>query len=101
MRFSAKSVTAGAVTIALAIFVLIIPRSFAPVISETADWHGFAFRRQLLIDQFGYRPADTKVTVRRTQQMGFDAADGFSRGARFELLRAADGQVVFAGAPAG
>jgi hypothetical protein len=71
------------------------------VITEAAGSRSFAFRRYLLVDQFGYRPADTKVTVRRTQQMGFDAADGFSRGARFELLRAADGQVVFAGAPAG
>lgn len=51
----------------------------------------------ILVDQFGYRPADTKVAVIRSPQVGYDAADTFSPGATYELHSAADDSVVMSG----
>jgi hypothetical protein len=55
--------------------------------------------RHILVDQFGYRPADPKVAVIRSPQVGFDAPDTFTPGSRYEVRRAADGRVVFSAAP--
>jgi len=54
----------------------------------------------ILVDQFGYRPGDPKVAVIRTPHAGFDAADVFAAGARYEVRRAGDGAVVASGKPA-
>ena len=53
----------------------------------------------ILVDQFGYRPADPKVAVIRTPHVGYDAADTFTAGSRYEVRNAADGSVALAGAP--
>jgi endoglucanase len=53
----------------------------------------------ILVDQFGYRPGDPKVAVIRTPHAGYDTADVFSPGARYELRRADDGGVVASGPP--
>jgi hypothetical protein len=52
---------------------------------------------QILVDQFGYRPGDDKVAVIRNPQKGFDADKKFAPGAQYQVRRAADGKVVFAG----
>jgi hypothetical protein len=57
------------------------------------------FDGHLLVDQFGYRPADPKVAVTRDPKAGFDAADKFSPGALYQVRSADDGRVVFSGAP--
>jgi hypothetical protein len=57
-----------------------------------------AFDHHLLVDQFGYRPGDTKVAVIRNPHVGYDSADTFSPGSTYEVRRA-DGGVVFTGKP--
>ncbi|MDB6105094.1 MAG: glycoside hydrolase, family 9 [Gammaproteobacteria bacterium] len=52
----------------------------------------------LLVDQFGYRSSDPKVAVIRNPHVGFDSADTFSPGATYQVRKATDGTVVFAGA---
>jgi hypothetical protein len=58
-----------------------------------------ALSRNILVDQFGYRPKDPKVAVIRSAQAGFDAGDGFKPGMRYEVRRVDDGTTVFTGAP--
>lgn len=56
--------------------------------------------RHLLVDQFGYRPNDSKVAVIRNPQTGYDANDQFTPGTSYEVRKAADGVIVFSGSPA-
>jgi hypothetical protein len=56
--------------------------------------------RHILVDQFGYRPEDSKIAVIRSPQSGFDADDPFTPGPLYEVRRAVDGAVVSRGAPA-
>lgn len=58
-----------------------------------------AFDPHILVDQFGYRPQDPKVAVIRNPQVGYDHADRFTPGPRYELRNAKDGSVVLAGVP--
>jgi hypothetical protein len=58
-----------------------------------------AFDHHIVVDQFGYRPHDAKFAVIRSPEVGFDANDKFSPGQKYELRRAIDGTVVYAGAP--
>lgn len=53
--------------------------------------------RHILVDQFGYRPGDAKVAVVRNPQSGYDASDKIIPGTSWEVRRAADGSVAFAG----
>jgi endoglucanase len=55
---------------------------------------GVRFDAHILVDQFGYRPHDSKVTVIRNPQLGFDNAQKFVPGPRFQVRRANDGGVV-------
>ena len=55
--------------------------------------------RHILVDQFGYPPAVSKVAVIRSPQVGFDADDVFVPGSKYEVRRVDDGKAVFAGAP--
>ncbi|TDU28645.1 cellulase-like Ig domain-containing protein [Panacagrimonas perspica] len=53
----------------------------------------------ILVDQFGYRPADSKIAVIRSAREGFDAERRFSPGDAYEV-RSVDGNApVFAAAP--
>ena len=51
----------------------------------------------ILVDQFGYRPADPKIAVIRDPKAGFDAADTFLPGSTYQLRRAGDGTVIYTG----
>lgn len=53
----------------------------------------------ILVDQFGYRPEDPKVAVIRNPVEGFDAADTFNPGTRYQVRRLDNGEVVYTGAP--
>lgn len=53
----------------------------------------------LVVDQFGYRPADPKFALVRDPRMGFDAAVDFSPGATYALVNAQSGVTVKEGAP--
>jgi hypothetical protein len=52
------------------------------------------FDTHILVDQFGYRPHDPKVAVIRNPQLGFDKAQQYMPGPRFQVRRANDGSVV-------
>lgn len=52
------------------------------------------------IDQFGYLPDGQKVAVLGDPQIGFNAGDHYTSGARLEVRRVADDAVVYCGAPA-
>jgi endoglucanase len=57
------------------------------------------FDHHILVDQFGYRPADPKVAVIRDPQSGYDSGDRFAPGPIYQLRSADDGRVVWSGAP--
>src|SRR6185369_8525543 len=61
---------------------------------------GIPFNAHVLVDQFGYRPADSKVAVIRDPRVGFDMTDRFAPGASYQVRNADDGSVAFKGAPA-
>ena len=56
------------------------------------------FDPHILVDQFGYRPADPKVAVIRNPQVGYDHADQIAPGPRYEVRRAEDGAVSLSAA---
>ncbi len=60
---------------------------------------GIPFNPHLVVDQFGYRPADRKVAVIRDPRIGYDSADHFTPGASYQVRRAEDGSVAYTGAP--
>ena len=54
----------------------------------------------ILVDQFGYLPADAKVAVIRNPHVGYDRTDNFTPGTAYEVRKRSDDSVVFSGAPA-
>jgi endoglucanase len=52
------------------------------------------------VDQFGYRPADSKVAVISNPIIGYNNTDPFSPGALYEVRRVSDDAVVLSSAPA-
>lgn len=52
---------------------------------------------RLLVDQFGYRPADRKVGVIRSADVGYDAGPRFAPAPVYEVRRVADQAVAFSG----
>lgn len=68
-------------------------------ISDGSASTGIKFDPHILVDQFGYRPNDPKVAVIRDPQVGYDHADHFLPGPRYEIRNSDDGTVVFSGAP--
>ena len=62
----------------------------------------FAFAENVFItvDQFGYRPSDTKVAVLRDPQVGFDSALSYTPGNSLQVVESSSGKVVFTGTPA-
>jgi len=60
---------------------------------------GISFDAHILVDQFGYRPADRKVAVIRDPRVGYDSGDHFSPGARYEVRRTDNGKAVYGAAP--
>jgi endoglucanase len=53
----------------------------------------------LHVDQFGYLPDERKIAVVSDPRKGFNAGDSFTPGPVLEVRQAADGAVVFRGAP--
>ncbi len=67
---------------------------YAPGVSNTIP-----FDDHLAVDQFGYRPDDTKVAVIRDPRQGYDSRSRFSPGPMYQVRRASDGGVVFSAVP--
>ncbi len=57
------------------------------------------FDHHLLVDQFGYRPGDSKVAVIRDPRVGYDSGDNFVPGGAYQVRSTDDGRIVFAGTP--
>ena len=55
--------------------------------------------KQILVDQFGYRPQDAKIAVIANPQNGFNASIEFVPGAEYQVRRAGSDKVVYSGAP--
>lgn len=58
---------------------------------------GIPFNPHILVDQFGYRPADRKVAVVRDPRVGFDSTSHFTAGPDYQVRKASDGSVALAG----
>jgi len=56
-----------------------------------------AVSEQIIVDQFGWRPADRKVAIMADPVQGQNAANHFTPGDTFEIRRAEDGKTVFTG----
>ena len=54
----------------------------------------------IVVDQFGYLPAQAKVAVIRDPQTGFDSTDSFTPGTVYELVNAATDAVALTGSAA-
>lgn len=52
----------------------------------------------IVVDQFGYLPAQEKIAVIRDPQTGYDAADSFTPGTTYEVVNATTNAVVLSGA---
>ena len=55
--------------------------------------------KQILVDQFGYRPQDTKIAVIANPQNGFNASIEFVPGAEYQVRRAGSEEAVYSGTP--
>ena len=55
--------------------------------------------RYIMVDQFGYRPGDSKVAVIADPHRGLNAGDSYIPGTRFEVRYSQTGCVVFSGKP--
>ena len=53
----------------------------------------------IVIDQFGYLPDLEKRAVIRSPEIGYDAGQSFTPSARYAVIDAATGEVVFEGSP--
>jgi len=51
----------------------------------------------IVVDQFGYLPAEAKVAVVRKPKIGYDSGSTFEPGASYEVRRADNDAVVFSG----
>lgn len=51
----------------------------------------------ITVDQFGYRPADTKVAVLRDPQLGYDSLQSYTPGTSISVVDSATGKVVYSG----
>jgi endoglucanase len=58
-----------------------------------------AIRKNIRIDQFGYRPGDKKIAVIVDPKIGFNENDPFSPGTIYEVRRWNDDEVVFTDTP--
>ncbi len=56
-------------------------------------------QKYIMIDQFGYRPADPKAAVIVDPQIGFNAEDSFIPGSVYEVRNWETDEVVFSGTP--
>lgn len=53
----------------------------------------------ITVDQFGYRPGDSKVAVLRDPVVGYDSLLSYTPSSVINLIDSATGEVVFSGAP--
>ncbi|MFB3897207.1 MAG: glycoside hydrolase family 9 protein, partial [bacterium] len=56
-------------------------------------------QKYIVIDQFGYRPSDTKVAVIADPQVGFNSTDFFIPGNVYQVRRKSDNTIQYQGSP--
>jgi endoglucanase len=72
------------------------PSDNAANITDPAEWQ---LPTYIMVDQFGYRPGDTKVAVLTDPQVGKNAADAYTPGETLEVRRVSDDKVMLSGKP--
>jgi len=68
-------------------------------IHDIVDEHDDAASPFILVDQFGYRPNDSKVAVLRDPQVGYNEDLSFTPGEFIEIRRVADDSVAYSAPP--
>lgn len=53
--------------------------------------------KNIVIDQFGYRPHDAKVAIIRNPKVGYDASETYTPGTTFQVINLESKQVLFEG----
>ncbi|MEM7245743.1 MAG: glycoside hydrolase family 9 protein [Acidobacteriota bacterium] len=76
--------------IGVALLLFVLPASVVRAGTPVGDPH-------LHVDQFGWRPIDTKVAVLSDPRVGFNAPSPYTPGADLQVRRVADDAVVFTG----
>lgn len=75
------------------------PTAPPPVKPPSGQGLSVKLQKYIVVDQFGYRPALTKVAVLVDPVRGWNAADEYVPGQELEVRRWKDGSVAFTGKP--
>ena len=73
------------------------PTAPPPVPPPPGQGNSVKPRRQIVVDQFGYRPSLAKVAILVTRDSGWNTGESYEPGTAFEVRRWSDGGVVFKG----
>jgi len=69
----------------------------APVPPPEGQGNAVRLQKQIVIDQFGYQPAMSKVAVLARRELGWNTGEPYEPGKVLELKKWADGSTVFKG----
>ncbi len=78
-------------SIRIPITLLLLTLSLATSAQQTTPY--------IVVDQFGYLPDSKKVAVIRDPQTGFDAAESFTPGSTYAVIKTSDASQVYTGTP--
>jgi hypothetical protein len=73
------------------------PTSPPPIPAPTGQGNSVNFQRYLVVDQFGYRPQQSKVAVLVRPEVGWDTGTSYDPGNAFEVRKWSDGTTAFKG----
>src|SRR3954468_2124265 len=73
------------------------PTAPAPVLPPTGEGNSVKLQRLLVVDQFGYRPTDSKVAVVVRPEVGWEPGGDYQPGNALEVRKWSDGTIAFKG----
>jgi len=73
------------------------PKAPAPVAPPDGQGNSVKLQKYVVLDQFGYRPAQSKVAILIDPEVGWNAADSYLPGRTLEVKKWSDGRTVFQG----
>src|SRR6478609_6160739 len=73
------------------------PKAPPPVPAPDGQGNSVRLQKLMVVDQFGYRPAQSKVAVLVSPEIGWDAGGGYTPNGKLEVKRWSDGRTVFEG----
>ncbi len=74
-----------------------MPTAAAPVPPPAGQGNAVRLQKYIVVDQFGYRPADGKVAVLVDPELGWNAGDHYVPGRTLSVKKWFDGSTVFSG----